>query len=266
MENFEEYLKRENLSPNTIKAYFGSVKLFLERQKAVNKSNLLIFKTFLSENFKPKTVNLKIQAINRYLVFINKGELRLRSVRIQQKSFLENVISDSDYNHLKNKLKADGKTKWYFVVRFLGSTGSRISELLQIKRENLECGYIDLYTKGGKNRRIFIPMTVCKECLSWLDDCGIQDGYIFLNDKRERISSRGVAQQLKNFAKKYGIESKVVYPHSFRHRFAKNFLAKCNDIALLADLLGHESIETTRIYLRKTSEEQQQIVDKIVTW
>ena len=71
---------------------------------------------------------------------------------------------------------------------------------------------------------------------------------------------------LKNYANKYGLDKKVVYPHSFRHRYAKNFLEKYNDIALLADLMGHESIETTRIYLRRTASEQQALVDKIVTW
>ena len=82
----------------------------------------------------------------------------------------------------------------------------------------------------------------------------------------ERITTRGIAQKLKLFAGKYGISAKVVYPHSFRHRYAKNFLEAFNDISLLADLMGHESIETTRIYLRRTASEQQAIIDKIITW
>ena len=82
----------------------------------------------------------------------------------------------------------------------------------------------------------------------------------------EQISTRGIANQLKIFANKYKINPKVVYPHSFRHRFAKSFLDRCNDIAFLADLMGHESIETTRIYLRKTATEQREIVDAIVDW
>ena len=94
----------------------------------------------------------------------------------------------------------------------------------------------------------------------------ISSGYLFLNRYGEQISTRGIAIQLKRFAKMYGLNRQVVYPHSFRHRFAKNFLDRYNDIALLADLMGHESIETTRIYLRKTSTEQQQLVDKIVNW
>jgi len=99
-----------------------------------------------------------------------------------------------------------------------------------------------------------------------LNGTGRTSGYLFLNRFGERITPRGISQQLKNYAAKYGINPKVVYPHSFRHRFAKNFLDKYNDIALLADLMGHESIETTRIYLRRTASEQQALVDKIVTW
>ena len=81
-----------------------------------------------------------------------------------------------------------------------------------------------------------------------------------------KSASSNIATQLKTYAAKYGISTKVVYPHSFRHRYAKNFLEKFNDISLLADLMGHESIETTRIYLRRTASEQQEIVDQIVTW
>lgn len=95
-----------------------------------------------------------------------------------------------------------------------------------------------------------------------------KSGSILLDNQHygDRITTRGISQQLKNYANKYGLDKKVVYPHSFRHRYAKNFLEKYNDIALLADLMGHESIETTRIYLRRTASEQQALVDKIVTW
>ena len=91
-------------------------------------------------------------------------------------------------------------------------------------------------------------------------------GFVFLNRYSERITTRGISGQLKKLAIRYGLDPVVVYPHSFRHRFAKSFLERCNDIAFLADLMGHESIETTRIYLRKTATEQRSIVDKVVTW
>lgn len=111
-----------------------------------------------------------------------------------------------------------------------------------------------------------LPKKLRTETLEWLEETHRSSGYLFLNRYGERITTRGISQQLKNYADKYGLDKKVVYPHSFRHRYAKNFLEKYNDIALLADLMGHESIETTRIYLRRTASEQQALVDKIVTW
>ena len=148
----------------------------------------------------------------------------------------------------------------------MGATGARVSELRHIKVEHVKVGYLDLYSKGGKIRRLYIPKNLRSEATKWLDEKGIQSGYIFLNHFGERITTRGIAQRLKHFAEKYGMNKNVVYPHSFRHRFAKNFLERFNDIALLADLMGHERLETTRIYLRRTASEQQKIVDEIVVW
>lgn len=266
LQNFETALRNGNMAENTIKAYLYALREFFTRHKELSKRNLLIYKTYLIETFKPKTVNLRIQAVNKYLDFINKPKMRLKSVKVQQRNYLENVISNADYIFLKKKLKKEGNPAWYFVVRFLAATGARISELIQIKVEHVAAGYFDIYTKGGKIRRIYIPKKLREETTQWLKSANRTTGYLFLNRFGERITSIGIAQQLKNYALKYELNPSVVYPHSFRHRFAKNFLEKFNDISLLADLMGHESIETTRIYLRRSSTEQQEIVDKIITW
>ncbi len=291
VEKFKEYLTHSNMAKNTVSAYIYAVNDFNsrhweltneERAKSkracslpykekegecqLTKRNLLLYKTYLIETFKPKTVNLRIQALNKYLEYLRKPRLRLKSVKVQQRTYLENVISNADYTFLKNKLKKEDNLEWYFVVRFLAATGARVSELVQIKVEHVQVGYYDIYTKGGKIRRIYIPKTLRTETEKWLQTLNRTSGYLFLNRFGERITTRGISQQLKNYAVKYGLNEKVVYPHSFRHRYAKNFLEKFNDIALLADLMGHESIETTRIYLRRSSLEQQEIVDKVITW
>ena len=263
---FKAYLAKTNLAKNTITSYVWTVTYYLEHYKEVNKKNLLAYKGYLVENFKPQTVNLRLQAVNKFLEFSKQEKLRMKFVKAQQKNFLENVISDADYIFLKTKLKADGYDQWYFVVWFMAATGARVSELLQIKAEHVNVGYLDLYSKGGKMRRIYIPKKLCNEATKWLKERGMTSGYLFTNRTGNCLSTRGIAIQLKHFAENYGINREVVYPHSFRHRFAKNFLEKFNDIALLADLMGHESIETTRIYLRRTASEQQKIVDKVVTW
>lgn len=263
---FQKFLEKSDLSESTVRSYVWTVNYYTVHYEKLDKVNLLAFKGFLIEHFKPQTVNLRLQALNKFLEFTNKERLKLKFIKVQQKNFLENVVSNADYKFLKTKLKTDGHADWYFVVWFLGATGARISELLQIKAEHIEVGYLDMYTKGGKIRRLYIPKKLRLEAVKWLQDRNISSGYIFRNRFGERISARGISQQLKFFAEKYGLSKKVIYPHSFRHRFAKNFLEKFNDIALLADLMGHESIETTRIYLRRTASEQQSIVDKIVTW
>ncbi len=266
VEKFKEYLTHSNMAKNTVSAYIYAVNDFNSRHKELTKKNLLLYKTYLIETFKPKTVNLRIQALNKYLEYLRKPRLRLKSVKVQQRTYLENVISNADYIFLKNKLKREDNLEWYFVVRFLAATGARVSELVQLKVEHVNVGYYDIYTKGGKIRRLFIPKKLRDEAQEWLSANKRESGYLFLNRFGERITTRGIAQQLKNFAVKYGLNPKVVYPHSFRHRYAKNFLEKFNDISLLADLMGHESIETTRIYLRRTASEQQAIVDKVITW
>ena len=156
--------------------------------------------------------------------------------------------------------------QWYFAIWFMAATGARVSELIRFKGENVEMGYVDLYTKGGKLRRIFIPAKLQKEALIWIEKTGRKSGFIFLNRFGNQITTRGLAQQIKRYAEKSKVSVEVVYPHSFRHRYAKNFLDKHNDLALLADLMGHENIDTTRIYLRKTSTEQRAIIDRVVTW
>lgn len=263
---FEQHLRKQNLSENTVTSYLWTIKYYTENYEDFSKENLLAYKGWLLEYFKPKTVNLRIQAINKYLVFAGKEKLQLKQIKIQQKNFLENVISNADYQYFKSQLKADGNLEWYFAVWFLAATGARVSELTQIKVEHIKIGWLDLYSKGGKIRRLYIPKTLRYEAQVWLASIDRISGYVFLNRFGNRVTPRGIAMQLKTYAEKYGINKKVVYPHSFRHRFAKNFLEKFNDISLLADLMGHESIETTRIYLRRTADEQKELFDEIVTW
>lgn len=266
IKEFERHLRGTNLSENTISSYLFAIKQFSDQYDEITLKNLRAYKVWLIESYKPKTVNLRLRAMNCYLESIGKDKWKQPFVRVQQKAFLENVISEADYEYFKNCLKRDNELFWYFVIRFLAATGARVSELIQIKVEHIKRGHLDLYSKGGKLRRIYIPKALQDEALSWLSEKQQESGFIFLNKYGERITTRGISGQLKKLAVRYDINPAVVYPHSFRHRFAKSFLERCNDIAFLADLMGHESIETTRIYLRKTSTEQREIVDKIVDW
>lgn len=265
MKKFELHLRHQGLSENTIKSYLYGINYFLKNYE-LRLEDLLEYKGYLLGKSKPRTVNLRIQGINKYLEYIGKEKLKLSFIKIQQRTFIEDVISHADYLFLKRNLRNENNWKWYFVIWYLGATGARVSELVKIKVEHVEMGYFDIYSKGGKVRRLYIPKKLRNETKIWLDNENRLTGYLFLNRFDDPITTRGISQQLKNYAIKFGLDTQVVYPHSFRHLFAKNFLEKYNDISLLADLMGHESIETTRIYLRKSASEQQNIVDKVVTW
>ena len=198
--NFENQLSKSDLAKNTVTSYVWTVKYFLAHYKEFNRKSLLAYKGYLMENFKPQTVNLRLQGINKYLEFIKKDKLKMKFVKVQQKNFLENVISNEDYKFLKTQLKADGYMEWYFVVWFMAATGARVSELLQIKAEHVVVGHLDIYSKGGKLRRLYIPKNLQGEAKQWLADRGVSSGYIFLNRYGERITTRGIAIQLKHFA------------------------------------------------------------------
>lgn len=277
LEYFRDFLQKRGSAENTVDSYLTSVRHYHSLYSDVTVENLQAYKGWLMEHYKPNTVNTRIYGINQYVIalqeIINRENApgatepyKLPSVKHQQKPFLNNVISKRDYEKLKRCLKRDNNMFWYFVVRFLGASGARVSELVQIKAEHVQLGCMDLYSKGGKMRRIYFPEKLCGEMLSWLALRGMQTGFIFTNRQGKQMSPRGISSQLKVLAQHYRISPDTIYPHSFRHRFAKNFLAKFNDISLLADLMGHESIETTRIYLTRSSEEQRVLIDKIVTW
>ena len=153
-DKFELELRYANMSENTISAYIYAVKDYESKQKKWDKKELLLYKTYLIETFKPKTVNLRIQALNKYLEYLKKSKLRLKSVKVQQRSYLENVISNADYVFLKNKLRKEDNLEWYFVVRYLAATGARVSELIQIKIEHVNIGYFDKIGRASCRERV----------------------------------------------------------------------------------------------------------------
>ena len=197
-----------------------------------------------------------MQGINCYLEFIGKSDLKTQFIKIQQKTFLENVISNADYEYFKSSLKKDNELFWYFVIRFLGATGARISEVIKLDVTSVKNGYMETISKGSKFRRIYIPKDFQNELMKYIDDKHIED-------KLFNITPRGISNMLKKIAEELNIDLKKVHPHSFRHMFAINFLKDNKDITLLADLLGHSNLDTTKIYLRRTEEEQRKIINNI---
>lgn len=266
MKAFEEYLQAQEYASNTIASYLFAAKQLEQNATPITNQSLLEHKEWLVSSFAPKTANNRIGAINVYLDFLHFDGMRLKGVRVQQKPFLNNVISNEEYELLREGLRNDGDWFWYFVVRFLACTGTRVSELRRFEVRHIEEGKMDIVSKGQKLRRIYVPNKLQEEALEWCETEHNKTGAIFRGNSPKALTARGISLGLKRAAERYGVNPDVVYPHSFRHLFAKNFIAKNPDIAFLADLMGHDSIETTRIYLRRTAAEQRAAVDEAIDW
>lgn len=260
---FKEYLIENERSKNTIDGYMRSVKIFFDRYDDLNKSNMIDFKKWQLEEWSPKTAHNRVVAMNQYCIFLEKRELCVKGIKIQQSSSVENVITLQEYNQILNGLQEDGNTKGYWIIAYLAKTGARISEFIRIPKKALETGYAEMWTKG-KIRRIYIPEKLIIESKDFFKDN--KSELLFENRFGGQYTARGIAQNIKNWAKKYGVRDEVAHPHAFRHLYAIEFLKKNPNISLLADLMGHSSVNTTSIYLKLSKEEQMRQFNEASNW
>ena len=267
---FNNYLIDLEESENTIKQYEYSLKNYTEEMgNLISKENLRKYKEILLRKRKPKTVNVRIAGIIKFIKFYANykkdkryEEIIIKNVKMQNKTYLNNVISVKEFREMYRYAKQNKKEKYYFIIKFMGYTGARISEVIKTDVNSVIRGYLEVISKGGKFRRIYIPENLQKELIKWIKEKNIE-GYIFKNKYGQVISARGISEELKKIAIRLNINIKKVHPHSFRHMFAINFLKNNKDITLLADLLGHSNLDTTKIYLRRTEEEQKEIINSI---
>ena len=258
IDEFKNYLIEAERSKNTIIAYTTAVRQYIATNgNDFSKMTLINYKNHLKDVYAVSTVNLKIQAINRYLQFADIPQ-HLDCIRVHKVPSAENIITLGEYYKLLDGLSSMNDDYHYYMIRTLGETGCRINELLQIKCEDIRKGYAELFTKG-KLRRIYIPDKLQTDLISYITKNHIE-GTIF------NCTRQNVYQMLKKFAHRFGVSEKVVYPHSFRHMFAIEFLKRNKDISLLSSILGHENISTTQIYLKLGSDEQRIRLNQTIDW
>ena len=260
VEEFEQYLKYKGCSENTEESYMFAVKSYFEMFDEINEKNLIEFQNYLKDKFKPKTVNIRIAAMSKYLKFIG-FEFEFVRAKEQKKTFCDNAINEEQYNKYVDWCFKNKKLTAWKTAKIIASTGVRVSELIQLKTEDLNNGYIDITSKGNKTRRIFFPENLVNEIQPYCEGT-----YLIENRYGKQLTTRGVSQAMITYGELAGIPKEVMHPHSFRHYFAKQFMKKSDNITLLGDLLGHSDLSTTAIYTRQTTEEQKKGIDTIVDW
>lgn len=265
IESFREYLEDKELSDNTVRAYIIAMEQFFSLFVEISKKNGLDWKRELQEKgLKAKSINIKLNAFNSFCGMVHDDGSKVKTMRVHQATAVSNVISEQDYKKLLDGLKNDGNMRWYYNIKLLALTGCRVSEYVRLKKTDFSRGYAEMWTKG-KIRRIYIPKSFLDEADGYYSSFE-PDDFLAVGRDGGQITTRGVSQMLMTFAARYGIDKKVMHPHSFRHMFAIQFLRRNNNISLLADVLGHSSVSTTAIYTRMTKEQQQDAVNKTINW
>lgn len=279
LDGFSGWLQNDkSLSPRTVTSYNNIMSTYNRQFDGVFSAlnNREVEESAIECGKSKNTINNNISAINKYIEYLqSKGEQDLEDwkmtrQRIRSVQFLDDILSMPDYEFLLKKALANEKYDVYLYARIAGTTGMRLCEMLQIKREHIEFGYVDIYGKGAKKRRIYFPKNMRADCLHLLDLLGLKSGYVFSprfsGEQPFAAYGRGIQKKLASFGEECELPKGLVHPHGFRHFFAKEFVRKNPNISLLADLLGHSNLNTTRIYLKLTSKEQAEVVDETVTW
>lgn len=264
-------LKEEELAPRTIEQYRTSIKKFADylaknEIKEINKDVVIEYKNDLANEYKTSTVNIRLIALNKFFKYINADDLAVKTLKQQRQTTNDETLTIDECNRLIRYCRSHGKEKLSLLIRLFVGTGIRYSELEYITVDSIskkKKGIVKVQNKG-KERTITIPTTILNELRSYCNANDIRSGIIFHGrDKTQIISKTYLWQELKDMTgKARGIKKSKVHPHAFRHLFAKTMLENGVPITELADLLGHSSIETTRIYTRSTSSDKQSTVSK----
>lgn len=265
--SFGTYLREEERSAATVEKYLCEVQQFgaFLGNSEVSKAAVSAWKQdLLSRGYEPSTVNGKLTAVNRFLDFAGWGDCKVKHLKLQRKLFRDDSreLTKEEYERLIKAAGDMGKERLALLMEAICGTGIRVSEVKYLTVEAAQAGKAEISLKG-KIRTILIPGKLCRKLLKYARKQKIASGEIFLTRGGRSLNRKQIWAEMKGICKKAGVAPGKVFPHNLRHLFARTFYRVCRDVAKLADVLGHSSIETTRIYLISTGAEHAKTLDML---
>lgn len=267
IEAFYQHLQEDEREPTTIRKYLRDVAEFAAwlEGKPVCKEAVIRWKEHLQRSGQqPVTVNGKLSALNRFFAFAGWPDCRVKHLRIQRRMFRSTArdLTREDYTRLVETAQAMGRERLALLIETICATGIRVSEVRYITVEAAQAGQTTISLKG-KLRTILLPGKLCRKLLKYARKRKIASGEVFLTRSGKGLGRRQIWAEMKALCSKAGVERSRVFPHNLRHLFARSFYRACRDVVKLADVLGHSSIETTRIYLISTGAEHARQMAKL---
>lgn len=252
MKLFESYLLERENAPATIRKYKTDVHTFfryLHENQEITKECLIQYKNWLIEHYALSSVNSMLVALNQYLVCIGMERWKLRRVKTQRKIYEEEQkeLSSEDYFRLIEAARSEGKERLALMMETMCSTGIRVSELKFFTVESVRSGIVRVWNKG-KYRLVVLPEKLCVKLEKYIVDRKLQSGMVFVTRNGKPVDRSNIWREMKKLAESVGISKEIVFPHNLRHLFGRTFFHMTRNLVLLADILGHSSMEVTRIY------------------
>ena len=265
--SFGQHLREDERSEATVEKYLREVRLFAAflNDSEVTKAGVAAWKAhLLDENYNPATVNGKLSALDRFLAFAGWEDCRVKHLRLQRRLFRESnkELTKQEYERLLAAAEESGKERLSLLMETICATGIRVSEVRYLTVEAAQAGKAEISLKG-KIRTILMPGKLCRKLIKYARKNKIASGEVFLTRSGRPLSRKQIWAEMKAICETAGVESGKVFPHNLRHLFARTFYKVCRDVARLADVLGHSSIETTRLYLISTGVEHAKTLEQM---
>ena len=266
-ENFYRYLCSEERTENTVTKYLRDIAAFREwnGEQAVTKDRAIAYKQHLSEaGYKVRSINSMLASINSFFAFSGWNDCKVKALRLQREVYsTENKeLSRAEYERLCKTAEKKKNERLNLILQTICGTGIRVSELAFITVEAVRCGEAVVSLKG-KTRTVLLVKELQKKLMRYIADHGIKSGAVFVTKSGKPIGRTNIWREMKALCHDAGVDPGKVFPHNLRHLFARIFYGIDKDIAKLADILGHSSIETTRIYIITTENEHRRRMENM---
>ena len=264
LNEYREYLIREEKSALTVEKYLRDVNSFFRftEGQELTKETTMAYKKYLEDKYAVRSVNSMLAAMNNFLIYMGWDDLKVKVLRCQKQSYSRDDEELTKAEYLRLIDAAKGQPQLQTIMQTICGTGIRVSELKYFTVEAVRTGEISVYCKG-KIRTILIPGKLRKRLLDYAGKRKIRKGNIFITKNGKPVDRSNIWAQMKRLCENAAVNPKKVFPHNLRKLFARTFYGIEKDIAKLADILGHNSIETTRIYIITTGVEHRKKIERL---
>ena len=266
IEEFRVYLRENERAAATIQKYIREIELLSEylNEESITKEKLLQYRELLRDRYQAGTVNGKLSAINAFADFAGMGNCKVKLLRIQHRPFIDESrqLKETEYRKLLLAAKRMKKERLYYMILSICGTGIRVSELQYITVEAVKGGKTEISMKG-KNRTILLSKELLIKLEDYIEKYHISSGSVFQTRNGNPVNRSNICREMKSLCAQAGVDQTKVFPHNLRHLFTRKYFEVEKNISLLADVLGHSSIETTRIYVAASASEHEKILERV---